>query len=365
MNRLIFLLVFSLPFSCAKNKPIPKHSFTVIKLSLEEANRLSKLPLECMQTEFPNKLGQTLGDSSDLKTPKELHPAFYGCFDWHSSVHGHWMLIYLLKTFPDLENQKKIREKLLGNISQENIIKEVDYFKGQYHKSFERTYGWAWLLKLAEELYTWEDPLAQELINNLKPLTDLIIDKYLEFLPKLAYPIRVGEHSNTAFGLAFAFDYAKTTQQDSLQSIIVNKSKEFYLSDVDCPMTWEPGGFDFLSPCLEEANLIRRILPHDEFNRWLEKFLPELKNINYQLAAGKVNDRSDGKLIHLDGVNFSRAWCLAPIANQNEQYNHLIKIANDHIDYSLPKIVDHNYQGTHWLGTFAVYALSQQGNKTK
>ena len=347
-------------FSCTKNQPPPKQSFTPIALSLKEANRLSKLPLECIQTEFPNKLSQTLGDSSDLKTPKELHPTFYGCFDWHSSVHGHWMLVYLLKMFPELENQKEIKQKFLDNISEENIKKEIEYFQWNYNKTFERTYGWAWLLKLAEELYTWDDPLAQKLSNNLKPLTELIVKNYLDFLPKLVYPVRIGEHSNTAFGLTFAFDFAKTAKQDSLLNMIVKKSKEFYLDDNNCPMTWEPGGFDFLSPCLEEADLMRRILPRDEFDRWLEQFLPDLKNPNYELKVGEVHDRNDGKLIHLDGVNFSRAWCLAPIANQNERYDHLLKIANDHIRYSLPKIVDEYYEGTHWLGTFAVYALSRQ-----
>ena len=172
--------------------PIPK-------LDLTEANRLAQLPLHCMDTEYPNRLGQTLGDDTDLQSPQALHPAFYGCFDWHSAVHGHWSLVSLLKQFPDLDNKEKIRQKLLQNISEANIIAEVSYFHGKHNKSYERTYGWAWLLKLAEELHTWDDPLARQLEANLQPLTDLIVEKYIEFLPKLNYPIRVGEHPNTAF----------------------------------------------------------------------------------------------------------------------------------------------------------------------
>ena len=196
-------------------------------LNLEQANRLAQLPLHCMNTEYPNKLNQTIGSASDLKTPKELHPAFYGCFDWHSAVHGHWSLVSLLKQFPDLENRTDIEQKLLQNISKENIEQELLYFDGTHNKSFERTYGWAWLLKLAEELHTWDSDVARKLETNLQPLTDVIITKYLEFLPKLNYPIRVGEHPNTAFGLSFAYDYAMAVEHSELKTIIENRAKGF------------------------------------------------------------------------------------------------------------------------------------------
>ena len=327
-------------------------------LSLAEANRLAALPLHCMQEEYPNKLNQTIGSGDDLQSPKALHPAFYGCFDWHSSVHGHWSLVTLLKQFPNLENSTEIREKLAQNISKENIETEILYFKGKYNKSFERTYGWAWLLKLAEELHTWDDPLARELEANLQPMTDIIVQGYLGFLPKLNYPIRVGEHTNTAFGLTFAYDYAKTIEDTTLKSLIEQRAKDFYGNDENCPISWEPSGFDFLSPCLEEADIMRRILPKNEFKTWLSKFLPQLANKDFTLAQGKVSDRTDGKLVHLDGVNFSRAWCLYGIANQFPEYAHLKNVANEHINYSLPSIVDDNYEGTHWLGSFAIYALN-------
>ena len=183
-----------------------------------------------METEYPNRLGQTLGSKEDLLSPKELHPAFYGCFDWHSAVHGHWSLVSLLKQFPDIKNAQLIREKLLYNISEENILKEVEYFYGEHNKTYERTYGWAWLLKLAEDLHKWDDPLARELELNLQPLTNLLVDKYLEFLPKLNYPIRVGEHTNTAFGLSFAWDYANTLKNDEVKSLIEITAKDFYLT---------------------------------------------------------------------------------------------------------------------------------------
>ena len=327
-------------------------------LDLIQANRLAQLPIDCIQTEYPNKLNQVIGSDEDLQSPEALHPAFYGCFDWHSSVHGHWSLVSLLKQFPKLNNREEIMSMLLENISQKNVENEVFYFFGKHNSSYERTYGWAWLLKLAEELHTWDHPDARILESNLQPLTDLIVDKYLEFLPKLNYPVRVGEHSNTAFGLSFAYDYAKTIGHTELMSLIEERAKDFYNKDAGCPIAWEPGGFDFLSPCLEEAALMKRTLPVDKFKIWLNDFLPQLQDENFTLETGKVSDRTDGKLVHLDGVNFSRAWSLNEIARDLPEYNHLKNIANQHINYSLPNIVGDSYEGGHWLGSFAIYALN-------
>lgn len=332
--------------------------YGVPKLDLQGANVLALLPLQCIETEYPNKLNQTIGGAEDLQAPKALHPAFYGCFDWHSAVHGHWSLVSLLKQFPDINESHLIKEKLKLSISKENIIKELNYFNGDHNASYERTYGWAWLLKLAEELHTWNDPLARELEKNLQPLTDLIINKYIEFLPKLNYPIRVGEHSNTAFGLSFAYDYAKTVNQIELLTLIEQRATYFYKNDKDCPLSWEPSGFDFLSPCLEEAALMKRVLGETEFQDWFSEFLPQLKDKNYQMELGKVSDRADGKLVHLDGVNLSRAWSLNKIAEGLPEYSHLKNIANHHINYTLPSVVDDGYEGGHWLGSFAIYALN-------
>ncbi|WP_445732152.1 DUF2891 domain-containing protein [Mariniflexile sp.] len=365
MKKPLILLLSLFIFNCnnSEKQKETEHMPEVQKektpvLNLEQANRLAQLPLHCMNIEYPNRLSQTLGGDTDLKSPKTLHPAFYGCFDWHSSVHGHWSLVSLLKQFPDLDHAEAIKQKLLQNISKENIKTEVAYFLGVHNKSYERTYGWAWLLKLAEELHTWDNETARELENNLQPLTDLIIGKYIDFLPKLNYPIRVGEHPNTAFGLSFAWDYAHTLNNTALITIIEQRAKDFYGSDTNCPMTWEPGGTDFLSPCLEEAALMKRVLPTDEFKPWLDTFLPQLKNKSFILETGKVSDRKDGSLVHLDGVNFSRAWSLNKIAEGLPEYEHLKNIANQHINYSLPSIFEDSYEGGHWLGSFAIYALN-------
>lgn len=331
-------------------------------LNLEQANRLAQLPINCIYVEYPNKLNQTIGGADDLQSPKNLHPAFYGCFDWHSAVHGHWSLVSLLKQFPDLKNAEQIKQMLLTNISEGNIEKEIEYFKGKHNKSWERTYGWAWLLKLTEELHTWDNPTARQLETNLQPLTDLIVTKYLKFLPKLNYPIRVGEHTNTAFGLTFAYDYAVTLNNQVLKDMIESRAKDFYSNDANCPISWEPSGFDFLSPCLEEAAIMKRILPKYEFVTWIGNFLPQLKSLDFNLETGKVSDRTDGKLVHLDGVNFSRAWSLNKIAEDLPEYQHLKNVANQHINYSLLSIVGDSYEGGHWLGSFAIYALNSTTN---
>lgn len=333
-----------------------------ISLTREQAVKLSRLPLKCMQKEYPNKLSQTLADPGELTNPKILHPAFYGCFDWHSSVHGHWMLVKLLKMFPGMENESGIRAKLSENITARNIREEVNYLLKPHEKSWERTYGWAWLLKLSEELHTWDDPQARDLESNLQPLTQAIVRLYLDFLPKLNYPIRVGEHTNTAFGLSFAWDYANTTGQDSLKQMIERRARDFYFSDKECPFNWEPGGYDFFSPCLEEADLMRRILQPKEFQKWLKQFLPQLSGKGFNLEVARVSDRSDGKLVHLDGLNFSRARCLKGIARDMNGYGHLNKIASVHIRYSLPSVTDGNYEGEHWLATFALLALTAGNN---
>jgi Protein of unknown function (DUF2891) len=361
-----FLLIVSLLTLCENilyaaqkvNDKIVATGKSQVILTVQEANRLAKLPQKCMQREFPNKPGETLAAAADIGSPLNMHPAFYGCFDWHSSVHGHWMLVKLLKTFPELQDKDLIKRKLAENISAENILAEVKYFKRNEENSFERTYGWAWLLKLAEELHTFDDPLSRELEKNLRPLTDIVVQRHLEFLPKLNYPIRVGEHSNTAFGLAFAWDYARAVGNLELQRLVEKRARDFFLNDRGCPLSWEPSGFDFLSPCLEEADIMRRVLPKKEFALWLKKFLPQLADKRFSLVPGEVSDRKDGKLVHLDGLNFSRAWCLYGIAAQLEGYQHLKKIADQHMHHSLTNITAGSYEGEHWLASFAIYAFS-------
>ncbi len=335
-----------------------------VVLTVEEANKLAQLPLDCLNVEYPNKLNQTLAGADEIGEPRELHPAFYGCFDWHSSVHGHWTLVSLLKQFPDLKKADEIRKKLKASLSEENIRAEVRYFSNEQESSFERTYGWAWVLKLAQELETWEDPLGAELSKNLQPLTNLMVEKFKGFLPKLNYPIRVGEHTNTAFALVLARDYAIAMNREELKMLIDKRSRDYYLNDDHCPVEWEPSGFDFLSPCFSEIDIMRRVLAKNAFRLWMEDFMPQLKNKDFSLEVAEVTDRTDGKLVHLDGLNFSRAWVLYGLANQYpDQYGHLRSLADKHVAHSFPNLVGDTYEGGHWLGSFALYAIQESNGE--
>lgn len=329
-------------------------------LDLAQANRLASLPMKCLQTEYPNKTSQVLSKPADLGSPRALHPAFYGCFDWHSSVHSHWSLIRLLKAFDDLQNKDEIIAKLKENITAENIQREIAYFNQTQEYSYERMYGWAWLLQLQMELDTWDTETGKELAAHLQPLSDIIINRYQEFLPKLQYPLRVGMHTNSAFGMIFAFDYAMHAQNQPLISAIREHVLRLYQNDKACPINWEPDGFDFLSPCLEEASLMQRVMPEQEFLPWLHAFLPALADKHFSMDVAKVSDRKDGHLVHLDGLNFSRAWVFYRLAGKfPKDYGHLIREADKHLAYSLPAITDGGYEGEHWLASFALYALSE------
>lgn len=331
------------------------------QLSVEQANHLASLPIKCLQQEYPNKLNQLLLNETELLSPKALHPAFYGCFDWHSSVHGHWSLVYLLNNFKDLKNKAIIIEKIQINLSKEHIAKEIEYFNKAHEKSFERTYGWNWLLKLQHELEISKEFFALELATNLKPLSDLIITRYIDFLPKLLYPIRVGTHSNTAFGLSNAWDYAVFSGNSALQNSIKENAIRLFQNDENCPFNWEPSGTDFLSPCMEEMGLMQRILPKKEFISWLKKFAPQLFSKKFTWEVAKVSDRTDGHLVHLDGLNFSRAWNLYHLMRQfPKEFSHLKPLADSHFAFSLPSIVDGNYEGEHWLASFALRAFEEK-----
>ncbi|MEM7102483.1 MAG: DUF2891 domain-containing protein [Bacteroidota bacterium] len=356
-----FLLISNLVMSQTTDNPLLTYDDKgQLTLTVEGATHFAKLALKCIDQEYPNKLNQTLQDATYLKSPKELHPAFFGCFDWHSAVHGTWMLLRLMKSYPELPESNQIREVLNRKLTAENLAIEAAYFDMGGTKSWERMYGWSWLLKLAEEVHTWDDPDGRKIDKNLQPLTQKIIDRYIEFLPKQTYPVRTGVHPNTAFGLSYALDFANTTDHHELKSLIEQRAKDYYLEDTNCPANWEPSGEDFLSPCLEEANLMRRILKGKTFEVWYKKFLPN-KKLDALIEPASVSDRTDGKIVHLDGLNLSRAWCLYGLANSitsKSRKAKLLEMANRHIEITLPNIADGNYEGEHWLASFAVYALS-------
>ena len=344
MKQLVWIFLFTASMSLAQ------------EISITEAKRLLSLPMKCVQKEYPNKLGQVLNEKGDLKSPAELHPSFYGCFDWHSSVHGHWLMVKLVSKYPELISDS-VLTVLQTNLSKDNIEREIAYFGTKNNGSFERTYGWNWLLKLQLELENWNHPVGKELSSNLKPLSDLFCRKYIEFLPKLNYAIRSGDHINTAFGLTFAYDYALAHSNDSLKTVIEKRARDFYFNDKSYPLHLEPSGYDFLSGGFEEIDIMRRILSKEEFKGWLKKFAPQLFNKKFTLEPGKVSDRSDGHLVHLDGLNFSIAWCLYGITLTLPELKHLNTIADQHIQTSLSNIVDGDYMGEHWLASFALLAL--------
>jgi len=349
--------------------------------------RFAELALKCIRREYPNKLDHVMSDASQLMSPRKLHPAFYGCYDWHSAVHGHWLLVHLLRARQQGLDaapgraawpEAAIREALGANLTAENMRVEDEYFRDPGRASYERPYGWAWLLKLHEELYLWDDPDARRWFDALRPLAETIVGKYLAFFPKQNYPIRAGTHFNTAFGLAFAWDYAETLARggkksldararenlDRLKLLVGERARTYFAGDRDSPASWEPNGDDFLSPSLIEADLMRRVFKGEEFARWFDGFLPGIADGSPAnlLVPAHVTDRSDPKIVHLDGMNLSRAWCMRSIAavlpEDSPRRFVLERSAAVHAEATLPHITSGDYAGEHWLATFAVYLLS-------
>ena len=285
-------------------------------LDVRTAGRFVALALACVQKEYPNKISHTLNSAADVKPPHELTPAFYGCYDWHSSVHGHWMLVRLLRAYPNASFAPAALAALKANITPAHIAGEVAYLSGPGRESFERPYGFAWLLQLGAELRETPTPDAAALSSALGPLESAVIARLKAWLPKLAYPIREGEHAQTAFAFGLILDYART-RDPALAQMVTAKVREFHLNDRDCPIGYEPSGQDFVSPCIAEADLMRRVLKPEEFAAWLTAFLPRIPRTNSAawLPIGVVTDKADGKLAHLDGLNLSRAWMLEGIVS--------------------------------------------------
>ena len=331
------------------------------------ASRFAALALDCVHKEYPNKIGHVLLSDADVLPPRELTPAFYGCYDWHSSVHGHWLLVRLARTFPNAPFTARAREAVAQSLTPEHMAGEVKYMQGAGRASFERPYGLAWLLQLDAELREWNDAQARTWAATLKPLTDAAVARFKEWLPKLSNPIRIGEHDQTAFSFGLILDWARGAGDRATADLLTARIRDFYQKDRGCPLSWEPSGQDFLSPCLAEADLMRRVLPPAEFATWLTAFMPSIPKDGSArwLVPAVVTDPSDPKLAHLDGLNLSRAWMLEGIAAGlpagDARRKSLSATAARHREAGLRAVTGEHYEGGHWLGSFAVYPTTGRG----
>jgi hypothetical protein len=331
------------------------------------AERFAKLALACVGKEYPNKISHVLNSDADVAPPHKLTPAFYGCYDWHSSVHGHWLLVRLLRTFSNASFAGAAREALRKSLTTENLKREAAYLRGEGRTSFERPYGLAWLLQLCAELREWDDDQAREMSASLRPLEDAAIERLKTWLPKLSHPVRIGEHDQTAFGLGLMLDYTRSTKNDSFARLVADSARKFFFADKDCPLSYEPSGEDFLSPCLGEADVMRRVLSQTEFAKWLSDFMPQIPMMgNADWLKPVVSpDPSDPKLAHLDGLNLSRAWMLegilSALPHDDQRRTALEAAADAHRRAGLVAVTGAHYEGGHWLGSFAVYLTTQRG----
>lgn len=331
-------------------------------LEPQVAQRFAALALACVHKEFPNKLSHVLNDARDVKSPRALTPAFFGCYDWHSSVHGHWLLARLARLYPDAAFAKDARKALAQSLTAKNLAAELKYLDGPGRVSFERPYGLAWLLQLGMELREWDDPDAKKWSASLAPLEAAAVKRISAWVPKLTRPIRIGEHDQTAFALGLMLDWARVAKDTEFERLLGARIDAWYGADRDCPLSWEPNGQDFLSPCLAEADLLRRVKAPDVYATWLTAFLPKLSD---GLTPAEVTDRADPKLAHLDGLNLSRAWMLEGIASglpsSDARVATLQKFAQAHRDAGLVAVTGEHYEGGHWLGSFATYLTTQRG----
>jgi len=331
------------------------------------AARFAALALACVHQEYPNKIAHVMTSDADVRPPRELTPAFFGCYDWHSSVHGHWLLARLARLFPDAPFAPRARAALARSLTAENAAVEARYLAGPGRTSFERPYGLAWLLQLAAELREWQDPQAQQWAAVLRPLEAASAARLKEWLPKLSRPIRIGEHDQTAFAFGLVLDWARTAGDTQMIDLIVSKTGAFYRDDRACPLNYEPNGQDFLSACISEADLMRRVLAPPAYADWLRAFLPQIPadGTSAWLEPAVVTDPSDPKLAHLDGLNLSRAWMLDGIVGglpaSDIRRPSLQAAADRHRVAGLKAVTGEHYEGGHWLGSFAVYLSSERG----
>jgi len=336
------------------------------------AARFAALALKCLHQEYPNHISHTLNGDADARPPRELTPAFFGCLDWHSDVHGHWLLVRLMRVFPDAPFVAEARAAVARSLTPQNVAAETSYLRGAGRASFERPYGLAWLLQLAAELRRSDDAEARRWYATLVPLEAEVAARLESYLPRLYYPIRIGEHDQTAFSLGLTWDWAVVSGDAHMRAVLIGAAERFYRHDHHCPLDYEPSGEDFLSPCLAEADFMRRVLAPPAFGHWLDSFLPQIPrgrggaaDLTRWLPPGVVTDRADPKLAHIDGLNLSRAWMLEGIAHglppHDARIPALLATAAAHAAAALPAVTGEHYEGGHWLGTFAVYLTSQAG----
>jgi hypothetical protein len=333
-------------------------------MNAETAQQFARLALDCVELEYPNLIHHVLSGDDDVAPPRELTPSFYGCYDWHSAVHGHWLLARLARHYPESGFGKAAVEALGRNLTRDKLLAEAAYVADPERSGFERPYGLAWLLQLVAELDEWDQAPADQWREWLSPLESLAVERLSEWIPKLAYPIRIGEHDQTAFAFGLAWDYASQVGNTEFEGLLAEAGRRFYAEDRNCPLHYEPSGHDFVSPCLAEADFMRRILDPQQFGEWLREFLPDIGEEGW-LAVARVTDRSDGKLAHLDGLNLSRAWMLEGIAaalpDDDPRREALLETATQHAEAGLAGVSDAHYEGGHWLASFAVYLETRRG----
>ena len=352
-------------------RPMQPVSLHARAFNADAAQRFAALALACVHKEYPNKLAHSLNSDDDVAPPRKLTPAFYGCYDWHSSVHGHWLLARLARDMPAAPFAPAARAALQQSLAAVNLTQEAAYLRADGRASFERPYGLAWLLALCLELREWEkagaDPQIRELSANLRPLELAAVERLKTWLPKLSHPVRSGEHSQTAFALGLIIDYARSTGDSDFLNLLLTRARDFYAADAHCPLAYEPSGEDFLSPCLAEADVMRRVLSPKDFAGWLHQFLPQVpgNGSSAWLQPEKSTDPSDPKLAHIDGLNLSRAWMLEGIASglpaNDPRLVALEKSAAAHREAGLAAVTGEHYEGGHWLGSFAVYLDTRRG----
>lgn len=359
------MLLASLGWGAAVAAP----SASVPKSAMDPAaaGRFAALALKCLHAEYPSHISHTMDSAADALPPHVLNPAFYGCFDWHSDVHGHWLLVRLLRQLPDAPFAAQARAELARSFTAENIAGEMAYLRRADRASFERPYGLAWLLQLSAELRSWDDAQGREWSATLKPLESEAAARLKAWIPKLHYPIRVGEHDQTAFSFGLIWDWAGVAGDTGMRKVLADAAQRFYRGDIRCPIAYEPSGEDFLSPCLAEADFLRRVLGPQDYAAWLSGFMPQLPSHanSTWLSPAVVTDRADPKLAHIDGLNLSRAWMLEGIAHGlpggDPRAAVLRAAAARHREAALPAVTGEHYEGGHWLGTYAVYLTSQAG----